>query len=113
MLATLKPFLAGAILMGCWAVALFFFRFFKQTRDRLFIWFAMAFFLLGAERLLIFLNPSPDAGWSVYLVRLLAFLLIAFGIINKNRAKTRPNRQRFSSNRSTKSAALKHHDNSV
>jgi len=77
--------LGGAILLGAWAVALFFFRFWRKTRDRLFIYFASAFLLLGVERIILaFLNQESEYKSYVYLIRLAAFLLITFAIIAKN-----------------------------
>lgn len=80
----LKPFLEGAETLAAWAIALFFVRFRKATRDRLFAFFAAAFFLLGFERIaLVFL--SSELKEHVYLIRLVAFFLILIGILNKNR----------------------------
>jgi hypothetical protein len=38
------------IVFGCLVVGLFFLRFFRRSRDRLFLFFALSFFLLAAER---------------------------------------------------------------
>jgi hypothetical protein len=84
----LKPMLAGAIMLNAWAIAVFFVRFWKKTHDPLFAWFAIAFVLLGAERI----SMSVFAGevqFHVYLVRLAAFLLIIFAIWQKNRRSGR------------------------
>ena len=81
-------FLGGAILVGCWAIALFFLRFWVRTHDRLFIHFAFAFLLLGVERIvLLLLNQESEYKSYVYLIRLASFLVIAFAIIQKNRSK--------------------------
>lgn len=82
----LKQFLSGAILAGCWATALFFFRFWRRTEDRLFAFFSLSFLLLGVERivnLFILAEFQP----AIYLIRLTAFLLLLFGIIDKNRKR--------------------------
>jgi hypothetical protein len=79
-------FLGGAVLVGCWAIALFFLRFWVKTHDRLFIHFAFAFLLLGVERIvLLLLNQESEYKSYVYLIRLAAFLLIVFAIVQKNR----------------------------
>ena len=82
----LKPFLSGAICMVCFTIALFFFRFWRRTADRLFFVFAGAFLLLMVERIvLVTIDASHEFAPYVYLVRLLAFVLIIGAIIDKNR----------------------------
>lgn len=83
----LYQFLGGALLVGYWAIALFFLRFWVKTRDRLFIHFAMAFLLFGVERIVLLL-PIQESEYKpyVYLTRLAAFLVIVFAIVQKNRA---------------------------
>jgi hypothetical protein len=84
----LFPFLSGAITMGCAVAGLFFLRFWKRTRDRLFIAFACAFWLLGVgQALLTFARSSTDESTWLYLIRLVAFALILFSIWQKNRGK--------------------------
>lgn len=78
--------ISGAVMMQCWVVALFFLKFWDKTRDRLFGIFAVAFGILGIERLVLTLSNSPQEDQLfVYLLRLSAFLLIIFGIIDRNR----------------------------
>lgn len=83
----LTQFLSGAITMGFAVAGLFFLRFWKDTRDSLFLTFALAFILLAtAQALLALANvPVEERSW-IYLVRLAAFLLILFAIARKNRA---------------------------
>jgi hypothetical protein len=79
-------FLNGASFAACLVIALFFFRFWRQTRDRLFGIFALAFAVFGANRaVLSALDEDADQRVIVYLIRLLAFLLILAAIIDKNR----------------------------
>ncbi len=79
--------LAGAILLGLLVSALFFLRFWRKTTDRLFVWFAAAFLMLAAERvLLVWGRGVTEAHPSVYLVRLCAFGLIIGALIDKNRS---------------------------
>jgi hypothetical protein len=47
---TLYNFLAGAVTFGFLVSALFFLRFWRSTRDGLFMAFALAFGLLGLSR---------------------------------------------------------------
>jgi hypothetical protein len=68
-------------------VGLFFLRFWRDTGDRLFLIFALAFWLLGLTRLALAFTTYPSESQSgIYLVRLLAFVLILVAIIDKNRA---------------------------
>lgn len=83
----LYNYLAGAVTMGFFACALFFLRFWKRTRDELFVGFAAAFALLGVgQAVLILANIPEEERSSLYLIRLLAFAVILFVIIRKNRA---------------------------
>jgi uncharacterized membrane protein len=78
---------SGAILMGYGVCALFFLRFWRQTHDRLFLVFALAFGLLGVQRLaLVLTEPVEEWRTGLYVIRLLAFLLILGAIVDKNRA---------------------------
>lgn len=79
---------SGAVLFGYTIVALFFWRFWRQTRASLFAAFAMAFFTLAAERVLILTHfADPVRQPAVYLTRLAAFLMIIGGIWATNRAR--------------------------
>jgi hypothetical protein len=84
-------FLTGATAMGCLVIALFFVRFWKASGDRFFALFAAAFAILGANQLLLgFLDEASDARPPLYLMRLLAFALIAGAVVDKNRSPRRP-----------------------
>jgi uncharacterized membrane protein HdeD (DUF308 family) len=80
----IEGFLLGAIVTGSLAAALFFLKFWRQTRDYLFLSFAAAFALEGVNRIAFLFLAAPNEGASsIYLVRLLAFLLILGGIVYK------------------------------
>ena len=79
-----KDFLNGAIWLAAFAAALFFLKFWKKTRDSLFAWFAVAFALLGIERLVLEFWSSGNE-FRVYMIRLAAFVVIIVAIIQKNR----------------------------
>ena len=78
---------AGAITLGYVIAGLFFLRFWKRTREGLFLSFACAFWLLGlTQALLTFTNiPVEERSW-LFLLRLAAFSLILISIFRKNRA---------------------------
>lgn len=84
---TLYDFLSGAVALGFAACALFFLRFWKRTREELFLAFAVAFLLFGAGQTILALGniPTEERG-SIYLLRLIAFLLILLAIYRKNRS---------------------------
>lgn len=83
--------MSGALAFGYVIAALFFLRFWRQSHDRLFGLFSAAFFLLGFQRLALTITSSISGPESVtlwpYLVRLAAFVLILWGIIDKNRGQ--------------------------
>jgi hypothetical protein len=80
---------AGAVLFGYVIVALFFWRFWRQTRARLFAAFAAAFVILALERAAILTAVAdPIQEPIVYLTRLAAFLIIIWGIWDANRRKS-------------------------
>ena len=79
-------FMSGAVAMGYAVAALFFLRFWRQTHDRLFAYFAAAFALLLVHRLaLSAFATSYDGEIGYYVLRLLAFALIAIAVVEKNR----------------------------
>jgi hypothetical protein len=80
----IKSLMAGATMLAAWTIAFFFWRFWQKTRDRLFVFFALAFLLLGIERLGFGLAPGRAESYF-YLFRLCAFLLILYAIIDKNK----------------------------
>lgn len=86
---TLYDFLSGAVALGFAVSALFFLKFWRRTREELFLAFALAFFLLGLSQTVLALAaiPTEERG-SLYLLRLAAFLLILAAIWRKNRSSS-------------------------
>jgi membrane-associated PAP2 superfamily phosphatase len=83
---TLYGFLSGAVALGFAVCALFFLRYWRRTREELFLAFALAFLLLGvAQTVLALANIPTEERSSIYLLRLTAFLLILVAIYRKNR----------------------------
>lgn len=82
-------FLLGAIAMASLTVGLFFLRFWKDTRDRLFLFFAMSFLLEGFNRAVLGLSDNPNEGQPFfYFVRFVSYLLILIAIVTKNWRRT-------------------------
>jgi hypothetical protein len=83
----LTIFLQGLSSMGAYASSLFFFRFWRDSRDSLFAFFGASFLLLGLSwMLLALIAPADDTRPYVYGLRLIAFALIIVGTVLKNRA---------------------------
>ena len=80
-------FLTGAIVMASTAIALFFLRFWRHTRDHLFLYFALAFVLESAHRLVLAWPSANLDGPHIYILRLLEYALIMWAIIRKNRKR--------------------------
>jgi len=84
----LETFFHGASAMNSVIISLFFLRFWRDSLDRLFLFFGFAFGLLAADRAVLALMPFATE-WReyVYLVRLTAFAVIILGIVDKNRRR--------------------------
>lgn len=81
----MEDFIRGAITMGFAIAALYFLRFWKETRDRLFGFFALAFIVLSINRAAItFAGMSSEVPYTLYIIRLAAFLIILYAIVDKN-----------------------------
>lgn len=82
-------FLSGALMLGFFVAAAFFWRFWRRTGDQFFLIFAGAWVLLGVERFVLgLLNQPEQLNPGIYFIRLAAFLLIIVAIIDKNRTPT-------------------------
>lgn len=82
----LNDFLGGAIVMGYAVAALLFLKFWRRTREGLFLAFAGAFLLLAVTQALLTLAGIPTEERSfLYLLRLAAFLLILGALWWQNR----------------------------
>jgi hypothetical protein len=81
----IEGFLLGIIVTTSIVAAGFFWRFWRQTRDTLFLAFAAAFLTEGVNRTSFLFLDSPNEGSpTIYFVRLIAFLLILAAIVRKN-----------------------------
>ena len=84
----MNELLTGAIAMASIVIALFFLRFWRTTKDRFFLFFALSFFIDGMDRLFLApASPSTEDAPEYYLVRLFAYSLILFAILDKNRLR--------------------------
>jgi hypothetical protein len=77
----------GAVGMGALIIAALFYRYWRATRDRFFLLFALSFAIRAANRVALAFAAHPNEGTPEnYLVRLAAFLLIIIAVVDKNRA---------------------------
>jgi hypothetical protein len=82
----IEGFLIGVIATASVASALFFLRFWRDSRDSLFLAFGLAFLIEGLNRAtMLFLDHPSEGTPRIYIVRCVAFLIILAGIVNKNR----------------------------
>ena len=89
----MQEVLLGALAMGSAVAALFFLRFWRQTRERLFLIFALAFLVDAVMRVVLAVTEVPNEQEPFfYLGRLLTFILIVVAIIDKNRGSGAPRR---------------------
>jgi hypothetical protein len=83
-------FFNGINVTLCAVAGVMFLKFWRRTDDRLFLLFAIAFWILAADWTVLaalphFVRNPSEHNALVYSVRLLAFVLILAGIITKNR----------------------------
>ena len=82
----IEGFLLGVIVTASLVAGCYFLKFWRQTRDPLFLAFAAAFLIEGINRACFLFVPKPESGSvTLYLVRLLSYLLILIAIAWKNR----------------------------
>jgi len=81
-----QGFLLGIIVTASLVASGYFLKFWRQTRDPLFLGFAAAFFIEGINRTCFLFVASPESGSIVlYSVRLASYALILIAIAHKNR----------------------------
>jgi uncharacterized membrane protein HdeD (DUF308 family) len=85
----INTFLLGVIATCSLIAGIFFFRYWRDTRDSLFLAFALAFTIEAVNRTAMLLVASPNEGrLSIYLVRFIAFFIIVTGVVMKNRQRS-------------------------
>lgn len=80
--------LSGAIGAMATVAGLFFFRFWRHTRDRFFLYFAWSFWIEAGHRVALALLPeASENNPFFYAFRLLAYGLILLAIWRKNQPR--------------------------
>lgn len=78
-------FLLGMTAMAFAASGLFFLKFWRKTGDRFFLPFALSFWTLAIDRLVLtFIDRNSEIAPMTYLIRLVAFALILIAVYYKN-----------------------------
>jgi hypothetical protein len=81
-----QAFMRGALAMASATAGLFFVRYWRETSDRLFLFFVAAFWLLAAHwAALAIVAPPVETRHQLFVVRLAAFVCLIVGILDKNR----------------------------
>lgn len=81
----MNQLLMGAIAFGSLLAGLFFFRFWRSSRDRFFLYFALSFWIEGINRIALGLLTASEDTPIFYGVRIIAYGLILVAILQKNR----------------------------
>jgi hypothetical protein len=78
-------FLCGMLTACNWVAATIFLRFWRQTHDRLFLFFFIAFLVFGFSRMpRAFYDPDSAMAFYPFVVRFIAYLSILIAIVDKN-----------------------------
>jgi hypothetical protein len=78
--------LNGASIVAAAAIALFFLRFWRDSGDRFFGFFALAFAVFAVNRIVLtILDDESEARTLVYVARAVGFGLIVVAIVDRNR----------------------------
>ena len=84
----MNQMLSGAIAVASLLAALFFLRFWHNTRDRFFLYFALSFLLEGINRIALgLLVHITEDNPLFYTVRVVAYGLIVAAIWQKNQKR--------------------------
>jgi len=84
----MNEMLLGAIAACCFVIGLFFLRFWKDTRDKFFLFFALSFFIEGANRMsLVLFSNLHEASPSYYIIRVISYSFIIIAILAKNKRR--------------------------
>jgi len=83
----MNDLISGAMVMAYSVAAMYFLRFWRRSRDPLFGHFSLAFWILAAQRLALSISGEDyEHRTFFYIARLLAFVVIIWAIVQKNRA---------------------------
>ncbi len=81
---SVRSWMNGAMAMGYLIAACFFFQYWRETRERLFVFFTIGFVVLAVHRTM-FALLFGEAEALTFTLRLAGYLLILAGIIDRRR----------------------------
>lgn len=82
-------FLSGFATATFFAAGLFFFKFWKRSREPFFFFFAWACWILATERTLwLFADGISDTSKWLFIFRMAAFLLIILAVYRANKSRS-------------------------
>jgi len=82
----LPDLITGMIAMGLLVAAVFFHRFWRETRDRLFALFAISLIFMAVNRIAMAIGAERDISRDYFdWMRLVSFAIILLAILDKNR----------------------------
>jgi hypothetical protein len=91
----MEAMVTGAMACASFVVGLFFLKFWKSSRDRFFLYFALSFWIQGLNRIHLGISgSSQEDSAGIYIIRLIAYVLILIAIWEKNREPRRLNLRR-------------------
>lgn len=83
----MNEILSGAIAMASLIIALFFLRFWRDSKDRFFLYFALSFLVQAGHRIYAVMPMVRDLyeeNALHYTIRLVAYALILWAVLEKN-----------------------------
>jgi len=84
-MTNLVPFLLGVIATASLIAAVFFLKFWRMTRDTLFLAFALFFLIDSVTRVSLLFFAHPNEGSTlIYGIRLIALIVLLVAILKKN-----------------------------
>lgn len=83
----IATFISGAMFTACLVAGLFFLKFWKRSRELLFLLFCIAFWIFATERVVLILLQATENKAFIYLLRLSGYLCIIAAIVLKNRPR--------------------------
>lgn len=83
-------FLSGAAALAYLVAGVYFLRFWRKTRDGLFLSFAIAFWLLSLNQTIVsILGVADERTGFAYVLRVVGFVFILYAIVRKNASGNR------------------------
>jgi hypothetical protein len=87
----MNQFLWGMLAALTLVATAFFWKYWRRTRDGLFLGLSIGFGLLTVHwAALAMVNPSDETRHYLYIVRFLGFVVMIAGVVAKNRSPRRP-----------------------